>query len=144
LEQGLVDWGLPALFALSFLAATVLPVGSEWLLAVLLLKGGDPVPAVAVASIGNFLGACTTYYIGGKGRVWLEARGRFPQPRFYEKAEQLFVHYGKWALLLTWLPILGDVLCLVAGIFGVGFMQFAAFTLTGKAARYAVVAFLVL
>jgi membrane protein YqaA with SNARE-associated domain len=144
MEQEIAAWGLPALFAMSFLAATVLPVGSEWLLAVLLLQGGDAVPAVAVASIGNFLGACTTFYVGSKGRAWLEARGKFPEPRFYEKAEGLFIHYGTWALLLTWLPLLGDVLCLVAGVFGVGFLRFSAFTLTGKAGRYVVVAFLVL
>lgn len=144
MEEQIVAWGLPALFLLSFLAATVAPVGSEWLLAVLLLKGGDAVPAVAVASVGNYLGACTTFYIGGKGREWLEARGRFPSSRNYERAEGLFLRYGAPALLLTWLPIVGDVLCLVAGVFGVGFARFSAYTLTGKAVRYAAVALLVL
>jgi membrane protein YqaA with SNARE-associated domain len=144
MEQELTSWGLPALFALSFLAATVAPVGSEWLLAVLLLQGSDPTVAVAVASTGNFLGACTTYFIGKCGRVWLEARGKFPQPRFYVKAENLFLRYGTGALLLTWLPLIGDALCLVAGVFNVGFMRFSAFTLTGKAARYALVALVIL
>ena len=144
MEQQLAEWGLPALFALSFAAATIAPVGSEWLLAALLLQGGEALPAVAVASAGNFLGACTTYALGKYGRRWLQRRGKLKRTKNYERAERLFERYGVWALLLSWLPLVGDALCLVAGVVGVGLAHFSAFTVTGKAARYDGVAYIVL
>lgn len=148
MEEELAAWGLPALFALSFLAATVAPGGSEWLLAVLLLRGSYPVPAVCVASLGNYLGACTTYYIGRTGRQWLDARRGGVQSRrrsrHYGRAQRLFLRYGTWTLLFSWLPLIGDALCLVAGVFKVGFLRFSAFTLTGKVVRYILVALTIL
>lgn len=140
MDEWLISLGLPALFFISFAAATVAPVGSEWLLAALLLQGAEPLPAVAVASVGNFLGACTTFELGLLGREALERRGKLPTGRAYRSAERLFQRFGVWALLLTWLPLVGDLLCLVAGLFRVGWGRFGALTLTGKTFRYGVVA----
>ena len=70
----LLDNGLPALFVLSFLAATVLPLGSEWLLIALVLNLFDPGTVVVVATAGNFLGACTTYAVGFFGASFLLQR----------------------------------------------------------------------
>ena len=60
MEQFLASHGYPALFALSFLASTLIPLGSEWLLAVMLMNHHDPVITVAVATAGNTLGAMST------------------------------------------------------------------------------------
>jgi len=139
MESLVGEYGLLALFVLSFAAATVAPVGSEWLLALMLLQGGNPINTVAVASMGNFLGACTTYGLGLLGRGWLEKRGTFEQKN-YIKAENLFLKHGTPTLLLTWLPIIGDAICLAAGVFRVAPIRFSIYTFTGKAARYAVVA----
>ncbi|PLX42299.1 MAG: hypothetical protein C0608_03185 [Deltaproteobacteria bacterium] len=140
MELDIANWGLPALFILSFVAATLAPVGSEWLLAVLILQGNDPIPAVAVASVGNFLGALTTYAIGRWGGKFLEKKGVIEDNVRYDRAESAFLRYGVWTLLLSWLPLVGDALCLVAGLFRVGIWRFTLLTLTGKTARYAAVA----
>ena len=64
MENFLLEWGLPALFTVSFLAATVLPIASEWLLAGLVTQSVDLTAAVAIATAGNTLGAVTTWASG--------------------------------------------------------------------------------
>lgn len=138
------DWfaagGLPALFILSFAAATVAPVGSEWLLALLVVQGTDPKGAVLVATVGNYLGACTTFGLGWYGGGWLERRVAAEGSPARLRAERAFVRYGSWALLFSWLPFIGDALCLVAGALRLGFFRFSILVLTGKSARYAAIA----
>lgn len=144
MEDSLVHLGLPALFVLAFLAATVAPLGSEWLLVALLLRGADPVGAVATATAGNFLGACTTWGIGWYGSPWLLKRVLRVDQRSQERAERLFARYGTWALLLSWVPVIGDPLCLLAGLLKVPALRFAVPTLAGKLARYAVLSVVLL
>lgn len=136
--------GYPALFALSFLAATLLPLGSEWLLVMMLLKGYDPPAAVAVASLGNLLGACTTWGVGRCGGPFLIRRVLRIDAAAQAKAERLYGRYGLWSLLFTWLPVIGDPLCLAAGILGIDLTRFTVLVLAGKLARYAAVAWLTL
>ncbi len=142
MEQFLLSHGYPSLFALSFLASTVIPVGSEWLLVAMLLNRSDPVAAVAVATIGNTLGAVTTWAIGITGgpvlirRVLrIDAVAEAAAVRFYER-------YGVWSLLLSWLPVIGDPLCLVGGVLRVGLGRFSLLVFAGKLARYTAVAWL--
>lgn len=132
--------GYPALFLLSFFASTLLPLGSEWLLVALIIQGFDPLPVVLVASAGNLLGACTSYGIGVCGSAFLVTRLlRMDGPERI-RAERFFAKYGIWSLLLSWLPVIGDPLCVVAGMMKAGFGRFALLVLTGKIARYAAVA----
>ena len=140
----LVIHGLPALFLLSFLASTLVPLGSEWLLVVLLLKGVDPAAAVTTATVGNWLGACTTWAIGVWGGPFLIRRLLRVSPDDEERAERFYSRYGSWSLLLSWLPVVGDPLCLVGGLLRVGFLQFSLLVFAGKLARYIAVAWLTL
>ncbi len=140
----LVSHGLPALFFLSFLASTLVPLGSEWLLVVLLLNRTDPLAAVAVATVGNWLGACTTWAVGVWGGTFLIRRLLRVSPAAEERAETFYHRYGSWSLLLSWLPVIGDPLCLVGGLLRVGFLRFSLLVFIGKLARYAVVAWAVL
>jgi len=140
----LVNHGYPALFVLSFLASTLIPLGSEWLLITLLLKKYDPVLAVAVASVGNYLGACTSYAIGIYGGDWLIRKVLRIDEVAEERADRLYGRYGSWSLLFSWLPVVGDPLCLVGGVLKVGFTRFSVLVFAGKLARYAVVAWLTL
>lgn len=132
--------GLPALFVLSFLAATVLPVGSEWLLIGLIIKSWDAEQVVAVATVGNYLGACTTYGIGHWGSDFFMHKVLRINADQSEKAAALFKKYGSWSLLLSWLPLVGDPLCLVAGSLRLNFLLFSCFVFIGKLVRYALVA----
>lgn len=144
MEYWLLEYGYPALFLLSFLASTLVPLGSEWLLAALLINGFDPPTVVLVATIGNSCGALLTYAIGLWGGPFLVQRILRISQESQKRAECFFNRYGSWALLFSWVPVLGDPLCLVAGILRTGFWRFLLLVATGKLIRYMVVAKLVL
>src|SRR5262245_27608793 len=112
MEDFLAGHGYAALFALSFLASTLVPLGSEWLLVTMLLKKYDPAMTVAVASVGNYLGACTTWAIGVWGGPFLIRRVLRIGTPAEERAGRLYQRYGAWSLLFSWLPVVGDPLCL--------------------------------
>ena len=136
--------GLPALFILSFLAATVLPLGSEWLLILLVIGGHHTPTTVTIATLGNYLGACTTYLIGLWGSDFFSRKILRLEERNPTRAATLFRRFGVWSLLLSWLPVIGDPLCLLAGTFRTPFPLFSLFVLLGKAGRYSTIAFLTL
>lgn len=144
MEELLVGYGYPALFVVSFLAATLLPMGSEWLLAALLIKGLDPVLSVGLATFGNTLGGLTSYAIGFWGGPLLTRRVLRMDDRARLRAEVLYGRYGSWSLLLSWLPVVGDPLCLAGGILRVGLPRFLLLVLLGKLARYLAVAWMIL
>jgi membrane protein YqaA with SNARE-associated domain len=140
LNDFLLHHSLTALFVISFLAATILPLGSEWLVVTLILQAHQTGNVVIVATTGNFLGACTTYGIGLWGSSFLITKIlRIDQARF-DKTVLLYRKYGSWSLLLSWVPIIGDPLCLVSGSFRLNFLIFSLLTFSGKLARYIVVA----
>lgn len=140
------DWlnqpGYAALFLMSFLASTLLPLGSEWLLVSMLAGGYDPVTAVAVATAGNYLGATVTYLVGLWGGRWLIERLLRVSPQQQERAHGYYRRYGAFSLFFSWLPIIGDPLCLAGGMLRVNFGLFTLLVASGKLARYAVVAWL--
>lgn len=145
--SGVLDlavYGYAGLFLTSFLASTVLPLGSEALLLLLITEGFDPVSVVLVASVGNYCGACTTYYIGLVGRRDLiEKYLSIPQQRL-NNAEKWFTKYGAYSLLFTWIPIIGDAITAMGGIMRLDFRTFSVFVFLGKFLRYALVAYMVL
>jgi len=140
MDTFLIDWGLPALFGISFLAATVLPVASEWLLAAMVMHHGDLAAAVTVATLGNTLGALTTWAVGMWGGLWILHRWFGISEASRLRAENWYARWGSWSLLLAWMPVVGDPLCLVGGMLRVPPGRFILLVATGKAARYLLVA----
>ena len=140
----LTEYGLLSLFLLSFCASTLLPLGSEWLLVALLLDGAAPVSVVLVATLGNSLGALTSYLIGRFGVDWLNEKLLRIDRDKQARAEHWFNRYGSWALLMSWLPVVGDPLCLVSGLLKTPLLRFGLLVTTGKGLRYIAVAFLTL
>jgi membrane protein YqaA with SNARE-associated domain len=142
------DWlnqpGYVSLFLLSFLASTLLPLGSEWLLVMMLVGGYDPLSAVAVATIGNYLGAVVTYLIGIYGGKWLIEKVLRVSSHQQERARHYYEKFGVYSLLFSWLPIVGDPLCLVGGMLKIHFWQFSLLVAIGKLARYVVTAVITL
>ena len=131
-------FALAGLFMWSFLAATILPLGSEAPLAVYVRSYGQVAVPVLVATAGNYLGACTTYWIGrraaqalGKGAEAAEGDTR---------SARLLRRFGPPALLLSWVPILGDALVALAGAVRMPFGAFSFWAVLGKGLRYAAVA----
>lgn len=131
---------LAGLFVTSFLAATILPLSSEAVLAgVALTTTQDRLLLWSVATVANTLGSLLNWALGRWGARFHD-RPWFPvKPRTYEAAAGRFRRYGTWSLLLSWLPIVGDPLTLVAGAAGVRVWPFLLLVALGKGARYAVV-----
>ncbi len=142
LQQLSLEPNLPILFLLSFLAATIIPLGSEWLLVVMLLNGFSPTESVLTAAVGNYLGGCTTYLIGIWGSGFVIQKLLKTGDAELKRAKRLYGKFGSWSLLLSWLPIIGDPLCLMAGIFRIGFTRFSLLVFTGKFFRYTTLAIL--
>jgi membrane protein YqaA with SNARE-associated domain len=131
---------LVILFLWSFAAATVLPLSSEVPLALAINQtGGWPVP-VLIATLGNYLGACTTFYLARAAAARLQVDAR-PRARH---AAALLRRFGAPALLLSWVPLVGDVMVALAGAARVPFGWFSFWVILGKGARYLAVAWLTL
>ncbi|MBU0960711.1 MAG: VTT domain-containing protein [Proteobacteria bacterium] len=140
MENFLLDNGLPALFLLSLLAATLLPLGSEWLLVALILQGLPLTQVIAVATFGNVLGAFITYGIGLWGSELFMRKLLRVDKKQTARAMELYQRYGAISLLFAWLPIIGDPLCLAAGILRLQPLLFLFLVFLGKLSRYILIA----
>ena len=129
-----------ALFGWSFLAATVLPLASEPFLVGLVVTSGEIAMPVLVATAGNCLGACTTYGLARMATTRIEPLSR--AARRHEHARHMLERFGQPALLLSWVPLVGDAIVAVAGGVGIRFLPFSGWVLAGKLTRYAAVAWL--
>tara|TARA_R110000824_G_scaffold119459_2_gene273550 strand:+ start:835 stop:1275 length:441 start_codon:yes stop_codon:yes gene_type:complete len=129
------------LFFISFLAATILPAQSEIGLAVLLLSNDySAALLIAVASLGNTLGAVVNWALG-RGVEHFRDRKWFPaSSQQMDKAIGWYHRYGRWSLLLSWMPFIGDPLTLAAGVLRESFWSFLAIVAFAKTARYIVIA----
>lgn len=134
-----MDW---TLFFSAFLSATLLPGSSEALLLLRLRDGGyDPSHLVLVATAGNLLGSLVTYALGRLGnRAMHLYRWIGVDAARLRRAERWFARWGVPSLLLAWLPVVGDPLCLVAGLFRVHWLPFVSLVGIGKLVRYAALA----
>jgi len=125
---------LASLFASSFLSATLLPGNSEVVLIAMLLSGvSQPWLLVLIATMGNSLGGLTNVILGRF----------FPlrkTSRWQEKAVNWLKRYGAATLLLSWMPVIGDLLCLLAGWMRISWGPVLFFLTLGKALRYVLVA----
>ena len=126
------------LFAVAFLAATLLPAQSEAALIALLTTERYSVPILlAVASVGNVLGSCVNYAVGR----FLAQSPRFKNvvaSKHRDRAESWYRRYGRWSLLGSWLPLVGDPLTVVAGVLREPFAVFLVLVSIAKVGRYLV------
>ncbi len=131
----LAEYG--ALFAASFLSATIFPFQSEVVLFGMLMAEHYHVwLLVLVASLGNILGSCVNWFLG-RFIAHFEGRRWFPVSKEQvAKAEGWYHRYGRWTLLLSWMPIIGDPLTIVAGVLREPFPVFLALVVVAKTARY--------
>ena len=132
---------LLGLFGSAFLAATLLPVQSEAVLVGLLRAEPDSAGLlIAIASLGNTLGSMVNWLLGlsiqrFRGRRW------FPvSVAQLERAERHYRRFGRWSLLLSWMPVVGDPLVLVAGVLREKFWVVLLLTAVAKTGRYLVLA----
>ena len=141
-ESLVESYGVAGLFISAFISSTLAPGGSEAVLVYLILNAEHVVLyLVVVATMGNTLGALTTFYIGRF------ASKKYPPKntnlKNFDKANSLIRQYGSFALLLSWLPLIGDVLCLAAGWLRLNFIKSLFFITLGKFARYFIISLII-
>ena len=126
-----------ALFFSAFIAATLVPMQSEAVLVGLLMAGEKPIAwLVAVATVGNVLGAIINWYVGSfslryQNYPWFPA-----SEKQLFRARTWYYRYGRWLLLGSWLPIVGDPITLAAGALGERFVPFVILVSFSKGLRY--------
>lgn len=135
-EWLILEWGYVGLFIGAFLAATLIPFSSDVLLIAVLMAGGDPYITVILASVGNWLGGLTSYWVGWLGKwEWIEKWFRIKREKL-ESQKKHVDKYGSLLALLTWLPIVGDLFAVALGFYRVDFKKSAVFMFIGKFARF--------
>lgn len=129
------------LFAAAFISATILPGHSEVALVGLLLTGKFPLLSlIAVASAGNILGSCLNWLLGGLFELFRDRKWFPVSPQSLDKAQGWYRRYGRWSLLMSWVPVIGDPLTVAAGFLREPFWSFLVLVAIAKTARYVLLA----
>lgn len=134
----LIGLGYLGLFLASFLAATVVPFSSEVVFSAMVFGGLNAWKCVFVATLGNWLGGMTCYYIGKLGKIeWIEKYLRIKKEKMDQFTEKLH-KYGDWFAFFSFLPGVGDVIAVASGYFRCRWWIVAISMLMGKFVRYIV------
>lgn len=132
----LQEWGYIGLFIGTFLAATVVPFSSDFLIIGILLAGANPVISWVVATLGNWLGGITSFYLGWLGKwEWIERFLKVSRQKLEQQKEKID-RYGPWLALLSWLPFVGDLFAIGLGFYRVNPRISLFFMLVGKGLRF--------
>jgi len=127
------------LFAAAFISATLFPGQSEAALAGLVLAGYPPALLLVVASAGNVLGSVVNWVLGRFIEHFRDRRWFPVSAGALERAQGWYQRYGKWSLLLSWAPVIGDPLTLLAGVLREPLPVFLLLVAIAKIGRYIVV-----
>jgi len=128
------------LFVVAFVAATILPAQSEAALVAMQLAGYPILLLVAVASVGNVLGAAVNWALGREVERFRHSRWFPVSAAALDRASSWYGRWGRWSLLLSWAPIGGDALTVAAGVLREPFWRFLLFVAIAKTGRYVVLA----
>jgi membrane protein YqaA with SNARE-associated domain len=141
--MGFIELGYFGMFLAAFLAATILPLGSEPVLVALMFAGLNSLGLLIAATLGNTLGGLSTFGIGYLGQwKWIEGVLKISH-KSLQKAQKTVEKYGVWCAFLCWLPLIGDPIALALGFFRINFWKVALLMLLSKAARYYFLIYLV-
>jgi membrane protein YqaA with SNARE-associated domain len=137
--DGFVEYGYIGLFLASFLAATILPLGSEVVFAGLLVAGLNGWACVAIASVGNWLGGMTNYYLGRLGKiVWIEKYLKVKKEKI-DKMRHWLERKGAAMAFFSFVPVVGDVIALALGFMRANVYIVNVSMFAGKFIRYVLI-----
>lgn len=132
------EWGYVGLFIAAFLAATILPFSSEVVFSALILAGMDQWGCVAAATLGNWLGGMSCYWLGHLGKIeWIEKYLKVPKPKI-DKFQNWLQKKGSWTAFFAFLPGIGDIIAVALGFMRSNVWIVAISMLLGKFIRYVV------
>ena len=133
--------GMIGLFVSAFVSSTIAPGGSEAVLAYLVASNQYPaLQLLLVATAGNTLGALTTWGLGHLAAKKFQVASILPEKK--QQALAVLSQKGQWALLFTWLPLVGDLLCFAGGWLKLPLLSSTVLILLGKLGRYAAIVWL--
>ncbi len=134
-----------SLFILSFVAATILPAQSEIGLAAMVASQSFALPLlIFFASTGNVLGATVNWYLGWRINDFRDRKWFPATPDQLARAQLWYEKWGRWSLLLSWMPVIGDPITLVAGVMREPLARFLLIVTIAKTMRYCAVVYLAL
>lgn len=134
----IANFGYLGLMAFCFLAATIFPVSSEAALIAALALKMPAIPALAFATVGNCVGIVFNYWVGSQ--VEEKILHEHLQKKSLARAYSLMQRWGKWSLLLSWLPVIGDPITYLAGVLRINFHLFIFVASSLRFLRYLVIA----
>lgn len=131
---------LSTLFSAAFLSASFFPFQSELIfIGMLMADRYADWALLAVASLGNTLGSAVNWWLG-RFITHFENKRWFPiRKAALVRAEQWFKRWGKWSLLLSWVPIVGDPLTMIAGVLRMPLLPFLVIVAIAKTGRYFII-----
>ncbi len=137
--DGFIEYGYIGLFLASFLAATILPLGSEFVFAGLIALGMDAWICVGIATLGNWMGGMTNYYLGRLGKIeWIEKYLKVEQSKIL-KMQSWLEKKGAWMAFFSFLPAVGDLIALALGYMRANVYIVNISMILGKFIRYALI-----
>lgn len=133
-----------ALFTAGFLSGSILPMQSEAVFVAMLMSGRYVAwLLLAAVSLGNILGSVLNWCIGKYADRWIDHKWFGQKARYIDLGRKWFDRYGAWVLLLSWVPVIGDPLTVVAGLLSMRFYKFLVIVALAKTLRYAVLMYIV-
>lgn len=133
-----MELGYLGLFIASFLASTIVPFSSEAVFSAMVFSGLDAWTCVLIATLGNWLGGMTCYYLGLLGKMkWLEKYFGIKKEKINKFAYRIHQH-GDWIAFFSFLPFIGDIIAVACGFFRCKMWKVAVSMLLGKFVRYVV------
>ncbi|MFI3249185.1 MAG: YqaA family protein, partial [Rikenellaceae bacterium] len=141
--EWLVEWGYLGLFISAVIGATVFPLSSEVvLLALLTQPTTNPYIAISCATVGNWVGGMSSYYLGYLGRWdWIERYLGVKREKLEAQSERI-KRWGALLALMSWAPVIGDILAVGLGFYRVDFKKSSIYMFIGKGARFIIWALL--
>lgn len=137
--DGFVEYGYIGLFLASFLAATILPFGSEVVFVGLIAAGLNGWSCVLIASVGNWLGGMTNYYLGHLGKVeWIEKYLKVKKDKI-DKMQRWLEGKGAAMAFFSFLPVVGDIIALALGFMRANVYIVNTTMFAGKFVRYVLI-----
>jgi len=134
--QTLIEWSYLGLFIATFLAGSILPFSSEIVLSGLLAVGANSMGCLLAATVGNFLGGMTCYYLGHLGKIeWIEKYLHVSDEKM-QKGVRFLHGKGAFMAFFTFVPIVGDLLAVSLGYMRANLWITSISMLLGKAVRY--------
>lgn len=138
------EYGYAGLFAIAFLAATILPLGSEFIFTALLLLKYDPWICTIIATIGNTLGGMVNYYLGRLGKIiWIEKYLHIKTNQI-RKVQNWLQYKGATMAFFSFLPLCGDLIPLALGFMRANTYVVVSSMLIGKFMRYFILMYSIL